>query len=157
MTASKRIAGISAAGIFGLTLTACGGGGGGAGSPEGAVEDFLDAVANGDGETACNVVYDPSEGTFDEWDSDYQNECIEAFDDIPGQMAEAGMPEEMAEEVLEVLESAEVSLVEEGDDTAVVEMEISFMGMTESEEIDVLNVDGGWYVDFDDAEGAGLM
>jgi hypothetical protein len=109
---------LAALGIAGLVLMACGGGG--AGNPEDAVSGFFEAIKNGDVDAASNYI----QGGIPEEER--------------GMVAEIGPMFEMME--LEVTGS---EIAEDGN-TAVVFISISFMGETDTDEVEVVLVDGSW-------------
>jgi len=117
-------------GLAGLVIMACGGGGG-ASTPEDAVTGFFDAMKSGDIDAMMQYAPEAERGEITEEDR-------EMFAAVAGMM-----------------ESMELNVVgsEIDGDEAVVTVEITFMGETNEEEIDLMKENGSWVI----TDGAGGM
>lgn len=114
------------AGVVVLSLlVACGGGGGG--SPEDAVKGFFDAMKAGDIDKLMEYVPESEK-------EEITDEDREAFQMVAGMMSE--------------LEYNVVGSEVEGDE-ATVTVEITFMGETEEQEIDLIKEGGKWVISGD--------
>lgn len=114
-------------GIASLAMMACGGGGGGASTPEDAVSGMFDALKAGDLDAMAQ--YLPADERAE----------IENMSDEDKEMAQA-MFAMLGDMDIEILGS-EI----EGDE-AVVMVEITFMGETEEDEVELMMEDGKWVV-----------
>ncbi len=112
--------------IAGLALMACGGGGG-ASSPEDAVNGMFAALKSGD--IDAMVQYMPE---------DERSEITDMSDE----------EKEMVEGMLVMMSAIEYEIKgsEIDGDIAVVTIEISFMGETEEEEVELMLENGNWVV-----------
>ncbi|OPL20022.1 MAG: hypothetical protein AVO35_00760 [Candidatus Aegiribacteria sp. MLS_C] len=113
--------------IVGLAVMACGGGGGGANSPEDAVNGMFNALKSGDLDAMAQYMPADERAEF------------ENMSDEEKQMAE-GMLAMFGEIDVKVLGS-EI----EGEE-AVVTIELTFMGETEQDEVELMMEDGRWVV-----------
>ena len=108
--------------IAGLVIMACGGGG--AGSPEDAVQGYLDAMKSGDIDGMMQ--YMP------------ESEREEMTDE----------EKEMAEEALSFMSAIEFKIISSAIDgeEAVVTLEINFMGQVEEQEVELFMENGKWVI-----------
>ena len=119
--------------IAGLALMACGGGGG-ASSPEDAVNGMFDAMKAGDIDAMAQ--YMPEEDRAEITDmSDEEKEMVQ------GMLA-----------MMSAIEY-EIKGTEIDGDVAVVTIEITFMGETEEEDVELMKENGVWVV----TEGGGMF
>lgn len=114
-------------GIAGLAMMACGGGGGGASSPEDAVNGMFSALKNGDFDAMAQ--YLPADERAE----------IENMSDEDREMAGAMMAM-LGDMDIKILGS------EIDGEEAVVMVEITFMGETEEDEIELVMENGSWVV-----------
>lgn len=114
-------------GIAGLAMMACGGGGGGASSPEDAVNGMFSAMKNGDFDAMAQ--YLPADERAE----------IENMSDED---------KEMAQSMLAMLGDMDIKILgsEIDGEEAVVMVEMTFMGETQEDEIDLVLEDGSWVV-----------
>lgn len=114
-------------GIAGLAMMACGGGGGGASSPEDAVNGMFSAMKNGDFDAMAQ--YLPADERAE----------IENMSDEDKEMAQA---------MLAMLGDMDIKVLgsEIDGEEAVVMVEMTFMGETQEDEIDLVLEDGRWVV-----------
>ncbi|MFO8183146.1 MAG: DUF4878 domain-containing protein [Candidatus Aegiribacteria sp.] len=114
-------------GIAGLAMMACGGGGGGASSPEDAVNGMFAAMKNGDFDAMAQ--YLPADERAE----------IENMSDED---------KEMAQSMLAMLGDMDIKVLgsEIDGEEAVVMVEMTFMGETQEDEIDLVLEDGSWVV-----------
>jgi len=119
--------------IAGLALMACGGGGG-ASSPEDAVKGMFDAMKSGDIDAMAQ--YMPE---------DQRSEITEMSDE----------EKEMVQGMLAMMSAIEYEIkgTEIDGDVAVVTIEITFMGETEEEDVELMKENGVWVV----TEGGGMF
>jgi len=119
--------------IAGLALMACGGGGG-ASSPEDAVKGMFDAMKSGDIDAMAQ--YMPE---------DQRSEITEMSDE----------EKEMVQGMLAMMSAIEYEIKgsEIDGDVAVVTIEITFMGETEEEDVELMKENGVWVV----TEGGGMF
>ncbi len=112
--------------IAGLALMACGGGGG-ASSPEDAVKGMFDAMKSGDIDAMAQ--YMPE---------DERSEITEMSDE----------EKEMVQGMLAMMSAIEYEIkgTEIDGDVAVVTIEITFMGETEEEDVELMLENGSWVV-----------
>lgn len=113
--------------IAGLAMMACGGGGGGASSPEDAVNGMFNAMKDGDFDAMAQ--YMPADERAE----------IENMSDEDKEMAQA---------MLAMLGDMDVKILgsEIDGEEAVVMVEMTFMGETEEDEIELVLEDGSWVV-----------
>lgn len=111
--------------IAGLALMACGGGG--ASSPEDAVNGMFDAMKSGDIDAMAQYLPE-----------DERSEITEMSDE----------EKEMAQGMLAMLSAMEYEIkgTEIDGDVAVVTIEITFMGETEEEDVELTQENGTWVV-----------
>lgn len=114
-------------GIAGLAIMACGGGGGGASSPEDAVNGMFSAMKNGDFDAMAQ--YLPADERAE----------IENMSDED---------KEMAQSMLAMLGDMDIKVLgsEIDGEEAVVTVEMTFMGETQEEEIELVMENGSWVV-----------
>lgn len=119
--------------IAGLAIMACGGGGG-ASSPEDAVNGMFDAMKSGDIDAMAQ--YMPE---------DQRSEITEMSDE----------EKEMVQGMLAMMSAIEYEIkgTEIDGDVAVVTIEITFMGETEEEDVELMKENGVWVV----TEGGGMF
>lgn len=117
-------------GIAGLVIMACGGGGG-ASSPEDAVTGMFDALKAGDIDGMMQYMPESERGEV----SDEDKEMFQQM---------AGMFESMEVEVL----GSEID-----GETAVVMVNITFMGETSEEEVELMKENGSWVI----SDGGGFF
>jgi Domain of unknown function (DUF4878) len=124
----KRLARIFIACLTALSLAAFAGCGPfGGNSPEDAIKDFSEAVADGDGEKACDLVTDDYKE--EEFGGDECEEQVEAFGD------------EASDEDKDKLRDVEVSDVEEDGDKATAKVKTEG---EDEDEVELEKVDGDW-------------
>jgi hypothetical protein len=114
-------------GIAGLAIMACGGGGGGASSPEDAVNGMFAAMKDGDLDAMAQYLPADERGE------------IESMSDEDKEMAQA-MFAMLGDMDVKVLGS------EINGEEAVVTIEVTFMGETEEDEVELMMEDGKWVV-----------
>ena len=117
--------------IAGLALMACGGGGG-ASSPEDAVNGMFDAMKSGDIDAMAQ--YMPEED---------RSEITEMSDE----------EKEMVEGMLTMMSALEYEIkgTEIDGDAAVVTVEVTFMGDTDEQEVELMKENGSWVITSDAA------
>lgn len=113
--------------IAGLAVMACGGGGGGASSPEAAVNGMFNALKNGDLDAMAQYMPADERAEFDNMSSEEK---------------------EMTEGMLVFFSDIDVKVLgsEIDGEEAVVTIEITFMGETEEDEVELMLEDGRWVV-----------
>jgi len=114
-------------GLVGMLVMACGGAGGGASNPEAAVNGAFNALKSGD--LDAMVQYMPV---------DERSEITDMSDE----------EREMAEGMLAMMAALEFEVkgsVVTGE-TAVVTVEMTFMGQTEEEEVELMLENGNWVI-----------
>jgi len=111
--------------VTGLVFMACGGGG--ASTPEDAVKGAFDAMKSGDIDAMAQYMPEAERSEITEM-SDEEKEMMQGMLAIMGDME------------VKVLGS------EIDGDHAVVSVEITFMGETEEEEVDLMNENGSWVI-----------
>ncbi len=117
---------LAALGVVGLVLVACGGGGG-ASTPEDAVRGAFDAMKAGDIDAMAQYV--PAED---------RSEITDMSDE----------DKEMMQGMLSIMASMEFEIIgsEIDGDVAVVTIEMTFMGETDEEEVELMNENGSWVI-----------
>jgi hypothetical protein len=125
----KRVARIFIACLAALSLAAFAGCGPFGSGPEDAVKDFSEAVADGDGEKACDLVTD--EYAEQEFGGDECEEQVEQFG------------EQASDEDKDKLRDVEVSDVEEDGDKATAKVKIEG---EDEDEVELEKVDGDWKI-----------
>ena len=120
-------------GFVGLIVMACGGGGG-ASSPEDAVNGMFDAMKSGDIDAMAQYMPEDDRAEITEM-SDEEKEMVQ------GMLA-----------MMSAIEY-EIKGTEIDGDVAVVTIEITFMGETEEEDVELMKENGVWVV----TEGGGMF
>ena len=118
---------LAALGIAGLVFMACGGGGGGASSPEDAVSGMFGALKSGDIDAMAQYMPEAE-----------RSEITDMSDE----------EKEMAEGMLSMMSGMEFEIKgsEIDGETAVVTIEITFMGETEEEDVELMLENGVWVI-----------
>lgn len=114
-------------GIAGLAIMACGGGGGGASSPEDAVNGMFAAMKDGDLDAMAQYLPEAERGDIENM-TDEEKEMAQAMFAMLGDMD------------VKVLGS------EINGEEAVVTIEVTFMGETEEDEVELMMENGSWVV-----------
>lgn len=131
-TTRKKAALIALAGLSSVTIAACGGDDGD--DPAAVAEDFINAVAGGDGEAACELLT-----------SDLQETAATA---TGGDCAEAFTSEELTDDEKQQAEEASYETTEESEDGATVEVTVPEVGEEEgsTESLDLSKEEDEWKI-----------
>lgn len=130
----SRFTTVVASGVVSLSLAACGGA---ESDPQSAIEEYMQAFADSDGDKICAMTVDENEEPLA---GDELDDCAETWNELFADASDDEITD--ARDNVEKLLDEGPTKVEEDGDNATVTYEVD----GETDEIELVKIDGKWYV-----------